>query len=299
LDKANTTIRRKPPSKLTVKSYYYSFENEEGELRHDVENFISLIEGKSDPVIGKLTRDQDPAHLTPEERVYTSIYLSMMLQRTPSFLDHLNHELSKVPRMVGLVGASNKAFFHETMQRLIEAGEIDADVDVEEVRQFAISGEYDVSMTNPAILDHFVRLSQDIAKIIVKMNWRVLRTSSGDRFITSDAPFSMISTKPELLIMGGVGWLSPYMEAFLPLSPKTGILLSFHHPEGIEVARSSQVLEANARTVAIAARQVFASDPKDFSHLRNRPSGPWAPLSDALVPDQGTAQDNGESNKAT
>ena len=283
VDRGDGTIRRKSPKKLTVQSYFYSFDDEHGEKNHEVENFLSLIEGKADPVLEQLSDGREPADLTPEERAYTSVYLALLQQRTPAFLDHMNGEVSKVQTMVGRVFAANKGAFDNISKQMMDAGVIGMDVDIEELRQFALSDNYDVTMTKPAILDMFVRLAPAVGMLIVDMKWRVLRAKTSP-FITSDAPVSMISTEPDLLFMGGIGWHSPYMEAFVPLAPTAGILISFHHPEGSETVTASQVAEANTRTFAFSRNAVFGSQPDAFLTLDGTRIGRWSPLSDELDP---------------
>ena len=275
---------KRAPKKVAVQSYYYSFVDDENNLHHDVELHLAEIEGKADPIIEKLIAGAEPDSLARDERKALSMFFAYMCIRAPRFRAHWERQLGSLTRLVGQVAASNKAYFKEVMQKLKDEGHMDPDADIEELRQFVISGKYEVSSSPVVSLKVILDLADPVAYEINDFNWRILRAKDMARFFTSDAPLTMISTT-DLPALWGIGWQSPWMEALLPLSPTTALLISQHHPSGTEEVDFSSVQEANRRTAAHADEQVYSHNPIDAAEL-NLPFGwnGWKPLSDDVLP---------------
>jgi hypothetical protein len=63
------------------------------------------------------------------------------------------------------------------------------------------------------------------------------------------------------------------MEATLPLSPRTCLLISVHHPAGEEVISPDQVADVKLRSAAYSRKLVYSSRPVDPRTLNNRLAG--------------------------
>jgi hypothetical protein len=253
-------------------------------LHHDVERHLAEIEGKADPIVEKLVAGAEPDSLAGDERTSFSAFVAYMCIRVPRFRTHWEKQLGRVTKLAGQVAASNNAHFNELMQKLKDEGHMELDADIEEVRQFVISGKYEVSSSSDVSLKVILDLADPVAREIRDFNWRLLRAKGEARFLTSDAPLTMVSTT-ELPPLWGIGWESPWMEALLPLSPTTALLISQHHPSGTEEVELFRVQEANRRTAAHSDEQVYSHKPIDLAEL-NLPLGwnGWRPLSEDVLP---------------
>ena len=218
--------------------------------------------------------------------MWASAFLAFAGHRVPSFRRHHETQGASLMKMISLVAASNKEYFHRTVREASAATGKQLDIDPEELRQFVLKGEYDV-VASPAIsLDVMLRTSQIVSEFIYRFEWRVLEAPADHLFVTSDVPLVMVTTEQMPGPWGlGVGWYSPFMEAIFPLSPSACLLISQHHPAGRETTTPERAREVNWRIVAHADVQVYSSRrltrkdlvvPEDWKW--------WWPLSDIVDP---------------
>jgi hypothetical protein len=162
--------------------------------------------------------------------------------------------------------------------------------DIESVRQFALSGEYTIETSPILSLQMLIQLAPVAAQYIHAYRWRILKAPQGKQFITSDRPVVLISTeKPPP--GWGTGWETPWMEATVPLAPDTCLLISLHHPEGIEQVGSSIVDEINLRTAAHASEAVYSSSRIDATTLNLPAEWTWWQPATAVVVSEDSATD--------
>jgi Protein of unknown function (DUF4238) len=199
---------------------------------------------------------------------------------------------------MSLMGAAHPESFAPTMREAYRAKgkEPPDDASIEATRQFILSKEWTVT-TNPTVsLQHMLALAPEVADYPYQMQWRVLEASPEHEFITSDAPVVRVSTVSQPAWMGlGAGWETPWMEATFPLSPRRCLLLSHHHPEGVEAISAAQVAEINLRTASFATEQAYSAS-QMAPELFNRPPGWtwWQPATEALLPPSPVTERVGE-----
>lgn len=277
------------PRKVAVRTHYYSFPDELGDLNESIEELLSKIESQAIPVLRLLQNDVDIASLTAEQREALAVFIAFLAVRTPRFRDHIEKFMADIGKKVGPLSAQDPEYFERTMKRVAAAKGKSPPEDIERLRQYILSGDYDVK-TNPAIsLQSLLEVAPTIAEYVYRFNWRMLRApSSSSGFLTSDHPLVLISTKKLPGIYGiGAGWETPWMEATLPIAPRRCLLISQHHPPGFEEVSDSIVSEVNLRTAAHAAHEVYSSVQIDAWDL-NRPAGWewWAPVSSEFEKDR-------------
>ena len=151
------------------------------------------------------------------------------------------------------------------------------------MRQWVLRGEYAVKADPLVSLQSMMNIAPLAARYVLNCHWRVLVTPDDTAFFTSDGPLVRVTTA-RLPAWSGVGWLTPWMEATLPLSPQACLLMSLHYAEGREFATPEQVREVNWRTAAHAHQEVYATRSLGFEELE-RPNGrAWTRISKALRP---------------
>ncbi|HUX20683.1 MAG TPA: DUF4238 domain-containing protein, partial [Spirochaetia bacterium] len=280
-------VFRRSPKKTATRSYYYSFTSDEGQLDHEIEEHLGVVESKAASIIDRLVAGGSPEVLTPDDRANLSYFIAYMGHRVPSFRSHWEEQLGKIGEMMGKTAASNKDYFHRFITEHMEKGDIESDIDVEELREFVLSDKYELRGHPFQSLRLMVELTKTVAEIVFSFQWRLLRNATSFPLFTSDAPLSLVTTEKLLPPFNlGVGWRSPFMEALLPLSPTTALMISQHHPEGQESATPRQVLEANLRTQAYAQNEVYSSSPNIGAHLQlPRDWQWWVPLSSEVDPE--------------
>lgn len=271
------------PHKLAVRTHYYSFTGETGETDTAVEDFLSRIESQATPLLRRLANGGEPNDLDDEERGKLAYFIALLSVRIPGFRDAAEKFAADVMRKVSLLGAQHTEYFERTMRDAYAAKGKDPPKDIEAVRQFVLSGEYDVVTDRVFSLQILIQVAPRVAEYVYRYNWRLLRAASG-RFVTSDRPVVLVSTtKLPPPYNWGTGWETPWMEAALPLSPETCLLISLHHPSGVEEVDDAIVREVNRRMAAYATEAVYSSSKIQPAEL-NRPKDWdwWQPVTDAL-----------------
>lgn len=284
-ERAEREPYRQAPKNAAVKPYYYTYFSKEGVREDAADELLQQVENLGLPVLRRLETGADPATLTDEEKAYAAHLIGTFAVRVEGFRTTVDKLAQEVLRRTAELSAAHKEYFEDTMRKASEAAGKPPPQDIEGVRRYVLSGEYDIQVDPLLSLQQMVQLGPVIAEYAYNFHWRVLEAPEGSVFVTSDHPLVLVSTQKQPAFYGlGAGWESPWMEATLPLSPRSLLLVSQHHPDGREVATLDAVHEANLRTAVFATR-VFADRPIDVGSL-NRPDNWdwWLPASNALVP---------------
>ena len=275
---------RRAPHKVAVKPDYYTA-TVDGKREDVVEEALSQVEDKALPIIRALATGGNPADLTEQERAALALFVGFLETRVPKFREWVERNVSELMRKVSLMTAAHPAAFERTIREAARAKGKEPPADIEAVRQFVLSGEYDLTVSPLMSLQMMVAQAPHIAELAYDFEWRVLDAPDGEVFITSDAPLVRIATERPQAAWMGIGWLTPWMEATLPLSPTASLLISQHHPTGREQVNAERVREANWRTAAYAQREVYSSRSLPPEQL-NRPKdwNWWTPLTAEVLP---------------
>ena len=276
---------KRAPTNVAVKSYYYSFVTREGAREDAADELLQRIEGLGLPVLRKLEAGTDPATLSLEDRAAAAHLIAMFAVRIEGFRNRVDAFAKEVLRQTAELSAAHKEYFERIMKEASRAAGKEPPQDVEAVRQFVLSGEYEITVDPLFSLQQMVQLGPMIAEYPYSCHWRILEAPDNAPFVTSDHPLVLVSTHKQPALYGlGAGWESPWMEASLPLSPRSLLLMSLHHPEGREAVTADAVHEANLRT-AIFASCVLSDRLLDVGVLNRPPNWDWwVPLTAALAP---------------
>jgi len=286
---------RKAPKKLTVRSDYYAFREPSGERNLAAEVLLGHFEGPAIPVLRALSSGRPPSDLSEQERATFAFFVALLAVRVPRFRDHIEHMVGDIAKHLHQTAASNPPYYERLMRDAHQSKGLEPPDDIEAIRQFALAGDYDVRGAPMHSLQVMVTTAPRIAYYVDCCQWRVLEAPNGAAFVTSDGPLVQVTTSTYAPRWGGVGWETPYMEATLPLTPSSCLLLSMHHPEGRERVSPGIVREVNARTAAHALEQVYTSRRIDPRELEPAPrQRHWRPVTDAL---REPATDDGSDTK--
>lgn len=284
-DREEQTPFARAPHKLAVRKYYYSFSPAPAERDHSVEELLGRVESAALPVLRSLANGTAPPDLGDDDRGSLAFFIGMMSVRIPGFRDSIEGFMADLMRSVAMAGASDADYFERTMRRALEEAGKPIPEDIESVRKFVLSGEYEVKADPVVSLQALISMSPTVASYAYRCRWRVLRAPNGSRFVTSDRPVVLVSTERFPGVFGwSTGWATPWMEATLPLGPDACLLMSLHHPEGEEQVSAEVVGEVNLRTAAFATEEVYASEEFDPSILERPPDWEWwSPVTEEVV----------------
>jgi hypothetical protein len=286
----------KAPKKLSVQSYYYSYIGPDGERDDTVDDLLQAVENVAAPILRELVAGREPADLNEQERGAFAYFLGTLSVRVPRFRNAVQNFAAELARKVSVMGAQHPEYFERTMREAYAAKGEAPPKDIESVRQFVLSGEYTVEASPLVSLQSMIALAPVEACYAYSYEWRLLHATGEDRFVSSDCPMVKVSTERLPFPWGlGTGWETPWMEATVPLSPVTCLLISAHHPTGTEHVPSRVVRDINLRTAASATDAVYSSRVIEPASL-NRPSGWtwWCAATDVITKRDGPAKARGE-----
>lgn len=277
---------RKAPKNVAEESFYYSFQDERGELQHDMEEGLSNIEGAGIEVLRALVDGRNPNDLTRQQRIDLAVFLGFMAGRVPARRDHIEAQVGEFADLVMRVAASRREYFHRTFREAMAERDREwTEEEVEAHRQRVLAGDTAEFQGTPATsLGMMIEMAPVEGQYVLEFPWRVLETPEGEAFLTSDNPLVKVSTERLPGFLGqATGWETPWMEATFPLGPSACLLISQHHPPGREVLSEDRVREVNYRTAAHAADEVYASGERPLEEVFSPPPGAtwWRPVTDA------------------
>lgn len=255
-------------------------------MNHGVEKLLERVETCAIPVLRELASGRAPRNLSDDERDWFAHFVALASVRVPKFRGSVEASIAEVMRLVALEGAHHAEAFAHTMKEAYAAKGLEPSEDTEAVRRFILSEEYTVTASPIHSLLALLYLAPTAAEYVFRYNWRILEAPPGHSFVTSDCPLVKVSTERLPPSLGwGTGWETPWMEATFPLSPARCLLISVHHPEGIETGTAEQTQEINWRTAAHATEAVYSSsmqlDPRSLS--RPPTWSWWKPASSILA----------------
>jgi hypothetical protein len=218
-DRALNEYRHQQPKDTAVRRYFYSIKKPNGERDVEVEKLLSYVEGKAKPIIDKLDRGED---ITPEDRVYLSLFLAVLHSRVPKFEREMNEIVDQAGKAILKYVFPNQEIAAGHIRR--SAGKLTSTpaelVDFIQNERFTITGP-----RNNAIV-MMLKQAPELAKLFNIMDWTVVHAERRASFITTDAPFAFLASE-ELLRSGkpvlAVG--SFEIVKAVPLTSRTCLLL--------------------------------------------------------------------------
>ena len=233
---------------------------------------------------------------------------------------------ARTPRIRGLVGQVTDLFVKAQVQSLIatdegwqqfrksglEAGVQQSDEEAEQMRQFILSGEYDIDLDQTSHVQKIVELVNATLPLLAERRWSLGVAAPGvPDFVCSDAPVSAAPTNrfgsgDELHLANHHTLLS------MPLTRRAILLGSYEERPSMFRVNEFGVLSMNALTIAEAKYIYFGED--DFAYLGSdkklkqradleeslrRREGKYTDLPEAVVRWFQTRMASGPGTKAT
>jgi hypothetical protein len=113
--------------------------------------------------------------------------------RVPRFRESVERCTADAMRQITLTSAMHPEYFERKMREASAAQGKAPPEDIERVRQFILSGEYELRVSPIVGLRSMVQLASTAIDYVLRCQWRVLEAPAGNVFATSDAPLVRIS----------------------------------------------------------------------------------------------------------
>jgi Protein of unknown function (DUF4238) len=275
----------KSPKKLTVKSYYYSWFSPEGERSDAADEVLQAFEDRGIPILKRLDSGVDSLSLAPQERSDFANFAALLRLRVPQFRNAVEKFRVDLARIHGQLAAAHPGYLEQWAKRHYpKLGKpVPSKAVIEKTRALLLNKETKIRVDPLVSLQAMLQMMPTVARYIFESHWRLLRAPEGSHFIAGDMPLVQITTEKLPPLYRGVGWGTPYMEATLPLSPRSCLLISLHHPSGQETSSAETVREINLRSATNAGDLVYSSRLIHPGTL-NKPDGWtwWTPASEVV-----------------
>ena len=224
---------------------------------------LARVEGESSPVI----RTAIETERLPEGRDFDVLlnFVAVMAVRTP--------------RIRGLVGQVTNLVVKEAVQSLVatdegwrefqnycdNAGIRESDDEAEQMRQFILSGEYEVDLDQTSHVQKIVELVNGMLPLLAQRRWSLGIAGPGvPDFVCSDAPVSAAPTN-QFGSADTMHLANQHTLLSMPLTHRAVLFGSYEERPSMFRVNEFGVLSMNSMTIAEARYIYFGED--DFAYL--------------------------------
>lgn len=263
-DREDKVIRKQTPRSTAGEKNYYIITTKKGVESDLVEKMFSQIEKHAAKIIKKINTGDH--NLNAQEKADLAMFLAALYLRTPHSINK-SHEMSKkMTQEIMKRSAMFEPYFEKGMKAIQKKhGYKLTQKEKDDIRETVIKKKYKLEFPKGYLLKTMVMIMQDTYYYFAQMEWTILSTSRGRKFITSDNPVYTMNIKPEGFMGSGIGLFAPNCETIAVLTPSVAIFLSQNHnPEAVysELARKKLVDNINKRTAICSTRFVVSKNRK-------------------------------------
>lgn len=260
LDKATGKPRCVSPRDAAVRRHFYSIDVDDGQRDFGIEEALSKIESIAAPLVRGLEEGAFPVR---EHRLELALFLAVCWLRTPAWREQMASIMEQVT-----TDLARKSY--ELDPEMAQRAFADSDMSREEIEEFReefveglASGRFKVTFPKNLMIRYFLEGAVGAQWTMFLLDWVLVRLPDDyAEFVIADNPFSLFDPTPAFP-GGGSGLLSsPNTQGFMPLGPRTGILL-----------------QANAKVWAWARENLealYGMTDDERAEAVNDHEGPWA-----------------------
>ncbi len=257
--KAAESFRAASPRDLAVEKDYHTVVRRDGVVdRNTMEDTVASLENIAAPVIRKILQG---AAISFDDYQIFALFISQLFLRVPARRDVVAGMMNEMLKKMSKQFAKNKEAYHADYLHFQKETGDKSDVDPEEVRQFILGNDYDITVNSSAALGASLGAIGTVVNCLVKMNWVFVRASGRFRFLTCDNPVFYCDPTLPPKSWRGVGLANPGVEVSCPLSPN---VLAFACYRAVSrryaTATPEMVRRFNQQTIDSAYRYIFACE---------------------------------------
>jgi hypothetical protein len=262
-EKDNPPRPSTPTHEARERDYYAIKEGAQPDYRFEF--LLSNIEALAAPIFRKL--EDRKYFFNPDERIFMAYFAGLLFARVRPLRKHLNRMYKKAVYKIGRDLAQNREQF-ETACREVQAL-LGKEFEIESLREFALSGNYAIKkMPTTFNLQYVVKTSLEIGDILLSKKWILLRSHSGQSFVTSDNPICSVLPVDGGRAMFGVGFKRTGVEIVFPLRLDACLYLHDGEHEGIVDPEPALINSCNLAIMKMAERNLYADRQSQNLHQR-------------------------------
>jgi len=281
--------RRRGVENVAAVAGYYTWTDETGRERQEVEQGLGIIENSVAHILRKKIHIQRP--LTVQERLRLGVFIMLMFMRVP-FQHRLMHDLAsqrgtEILRRQLREWQENPELFEEARRKQEQrTGKTFGDITLEDLNP----DSFTVTPNRAATIAASLWIAIHAAPALCSMGWRFLVSRPPAYFVTSDHPFFVVDPSRGRTLHE-TGLLIPGVEVTFPLTRNVALLATQGNEDAPwTLASSDNVVVMNERSVAAAEYFVAAPKPDvalgDFlEHSQDRAARARRETMDERYPD--------------
>ncbi len=269
-DRWTGDMRRQTVENTAVETHIYTFEDEEGRRRYDVEEMLSRVEsGLSDAI----PRFEAAKGYTADDIGYLLSFIAFAELRTPGALEDAKRVQAGFVDTVGhVLTESVERTMHTLAAMYRDKGEHHSPEELkrqaEDLVRFVRAGEYSIEVADQAALMQCLRLWKALVDCLSGKNLLIVKpTDPHSRYITCDSPVVLDS------LSGGntVGFGSDDSIVLFPLTSRCLIALTGSEGRiGTRSATPGQIERVNELLALSADRYIIGGDETVLGSLAER-----------------------------
>ncbi|CAN0639934.1 DUF4238 domain-containing protein [Burkholderia cepacia] len=269
-DRQTGELRRQTIENTAVEKHIYTFEDDQGRRRFEIEEMLAQIEsGLSDAI----PRIETAKGFTVNDIDYLRSFIAFAEVRTPGamedakrvhagFANTLGHAITaSVERAMGVLAAMHRDKGEHRSRE-------DLKKEAEDLVRFVREGKYSIEVDDQAALMQCVRLWKPVIDALLRKDMQiVIPMDPQSRYITCDSPVVLESVSDR----DTVGFGSDNAIVLFPLTPRCLIFFSGSQGRiGTGSAQPAQVERVNELLALSADRYVIGSDEAKLGSLTER-----------------------------
>jgi len=188
--------RTRPDDAASVKDLY-TYEDRQGELSRTVESFFSIVEKHAAPALDCL-RD-DPASLSPQDRLTIAFFLAFQESRTPTGLIRTERMRQAAFELKASMSLSNAEAFRKDFDcdvtRSMSLEELEATR--KRMQEQLLEGRVGYESPRSGALAQIMKVATDLADEIFSLDWIVL-TAEGPSSLRRTGRSQWLTTPPSI-----------------------------------------------------------------------------------------------------
>ena len=253
-DREKKEVRVQQPINTGVIGHFYTFTDELGRQRFELEQMLSEFEGKASLVIPKLVAK---VGITDDERSNLAIFVALAGFRTPDIVDSIKQVSSDISRRFAKMQFANTSRAMEVMRGKpgSPTSEDELRKEAQDLVDFVKSEQYTLETDHSWAVNMGIRQALAIAPVLAGRDWVVLhRDNDIKSFVTSDAPVILTTVAPrdQSGFWGGIGFANSDALVMFPLCGSTALLI--HGDTGTLTNRCVGTDQIRAFNLSIAER---------------------------------------------
>ena len=258
-DRKKNEYRKQTPKNIALQINYYTFLDKDGKKNVEIENFFSIIEGKTKPIVTKIN-SRTPINLN--EKIILATFISYQKMRVPDFEKKYNESYEKMLKKFNELITSSKEKATLFIKRYEKATGKKANITPEKLIDFIQGDRYYVKVPRGRSLQAMLNIGKDLISFFLNMDWVFLQSPKKSSFVTSDNPVILVPPgNYDPNSFDGVGIITPGAKNIIPLSQRTCLVMADYGQRILwRVANQKEVRVINLFLAINSNRLLIARD---------------------------------------